>query len=194
MVARPQARLAGVAALVAALAAAPAGAGALVVTGACRDGVANGAYEARTASGALRIAGAFHLGLRTSSFLFWDERGARLAQLPYDEGQLSGTIALWYPASDARGDARRQLEAGYRRGRPHGLRRAWDEAGRLRGEDRYEEGVLVDARAFDEQGGILADAAARVAAERALSAAARALAQFEGLVDDNPISCAARGL
>ena len=53
-----------------------------VVDGACRDGVAQGRYELRTSSGALRVTGAFNHGRRTGSFIFWEPSGARVAHIP----------------------------------------------------------------------------------------------------------------
>src|SRR5678815_1478271 len=67
-----------------------------VVDGACREGVAQGRYELRTSSGALRVTGAFNHGTRTGSFIFWEPSGALVAHIPYDEDARNGTLATWY--------------------------------------------------------------------------------------------------
>jgi hypothetical protein len=41
------------------------------------------------------VSSAPNKGKRTGSFMFWSSRGVRIA-LPYDEGALSGTLALWW--------------------------------------------------------------------------------------------------
>src|SRR5436190_5953677 len=65
----------------------------LVVDGGCREGLPHGRYELRTATGALRVAGAFNHGKRTGSFLFWSASGSRVAHLPYDDDARNGTLA-----------------------------------------------------------------------------------------------------
>ena len=89
-----------------------------IVDATCRDGVPNGHYELRDASGALRVAGAFHYGKRTGSFIFWNDRGARIAHIPYDDGVRNGTLATWY---DRKTDAEppRRFESAWRRGKRH---------------------------------------------------------------------------
>ena len=67
-----------------------------IVDATCRDGQPNGYYELRDGDGALRVAGAFHYGKRTGSFIFWNDRGARIAHIPYDDGVRNGTLATWY--------------------------------------------------------------------------------------------------
>ena len=87
----------------------------LVVEGACRDGEPNGAYTLRAADGRLRVAGAFAKGRRTGTFLFWSERGARIAVIPYDNDRKAGTIALWYAPPAPGGGRAAQVGGGVRR-------------------------------------------------------------------------------
>src|SRR6185295_8574780 len=84
-----------------------------VVEGSCRDGQPHGSYELRDAKGAVRAVGAFNRGKRTGSFLFWSSNGARVAQLPFEDDVLSGTVALWWPPSGRDPDEKPKLEAVY---------------------------------------------------------------------------------
>jgi hypothetical protein len=170
-----------------------AGPGSWVVGGGCRDGAPHGAWELRSADGTLRAAGAFTKGARTGSFMFWSVKGARIAQLPFDDDALSGTVALWYMPKDAKGDPLPKLEAPYALGRRNGATRSWYPDGRLRAEFRYDRGQLVDARAFGGAGTPLPDGEARALAERDLAADAELLATLEALVRDHPPGCAAQG-
>lgn len=140
----------------------------LTVEGSCRDGQPHGAYELRGPKGEVRVVGAFARGQRTGSFLFWSSAGARIAQLPFDEDRLSGTLALWYAPVRAGAEATRKLEAVYARGRLAGVKRSWYPDGRARGEFRYEEGTLVAARAFAPSGAPLSEAEAQAMAARDL--------------------------
>jgi antitoxin component YwqK of YwqJK toxin-antitoxin module len=151
---------------VAALFATAASAQNLAVEGSCRDGLAHGAYELKGAGGQVRVVGAFSKGRRTGSFLFWSSAGVRIAQLPYDDDVLSGTLALWYAMPGRGGEPVRKLEAVYARGRLAGLKRSWYPDGRLRAEFRYDRGALASARAFTEAGKTMPDADARAMADR----------------------------
>ncbi|MFO1317076.1 MAG: hypothetical protein U1F58_15895 [Burkholderiales bacterium] len=162
-------RLTRIAAAFAALAAAVASAQDLTVDGSCRDGQPHGAYEVRGPAGAVRVVGAFAKGRRTGSFLFWSSGGARVAQLPYDDDVLSGTVALWYAPAGRSGDVRPKLEASYLHGRLSGLKRSWHPDGRLRAEYRYEQGALASARAFAASGKALPEGEARALAQRDLA-------------------------
>src|SRR5215831_13631315 len=71
----------------------------LVIGGTCRDGEPQGAYTLRAPDGRLRVAGALARGRRTGTFLFWSERGSRIAVIPYDDARKMGTVAVWYAAS-----------------------------------------------------------------------------------------------
>ena len=97
---------------------------AFIVDATCRDGQPNGHYELRNADGALRVAGAFHYGKRTGSFIFWNDRGARIAHIPYDDGVRNGTLATWYDRKVS-GEPPRRFESAWRRGVRDGLTRTW---------------------------------------------------------------------
>lgn len=178
-----------VAAACAALAAAVVSAQDLTVEGGCRDGQPHGAYEVKGPGGTVRAVGAFAKGRRTGSFLFWSESGARIAQLPYDDDVLSGTVALWYPPAGRGGDARPRLEATYSHGRLSGAKRSWHPDGRLRAEYRYEQGSLVSARAFAESGKALPESEARALAQRDLAADDRQYASLEAFVRAHAPRC-----
>ena len=111
MVVEPQ-KLGSLALAVAASSAllAPVAAQDLVVEGNCREGQPHGAYELRSPAGQVRVVGAFNKGRRTGSFLFWSSRGVRIAQLPYDDGALSGTLALWYTNGERTAEPAPKLE------------------------------------------------------------------------------------
>ncbi len=122
------------------------------VVGACRNGAANGAYELRTDDGRLRVAGAFAHGRKTGTFIFWNSAGARVAVIPYQGDQKSGTVALWYTSPGARREFRRKLEAPYVADKLNGIKRSWHSRGTRRAEIRYQHGVLIDAQAWEEDG------------------------------------------
>ncbi len=165
-----------------ALAAAGACAQDFTVSGNCRDGLPHGAYELRAAGGQVRVVGAFNRGKRMGSFLFWADTGARLAQLPYDEDVLNGSVASWYPPAPRRAEQVQKVEANYAQGRLSGSKRSWYASGRDRTELRYEAGTLAAARAFGENGKALADADARALARRDEAADDRFVASLESLV------------
>ncbi|MBK7332878.1 MAG: hypothetical protein IPI87_11145 [Betaproteobacteria bacterium] len=126
--------------------AAPAAAEPFDVRGACRDGEPQGIYELRETRGALRVLGAFSRGKRTGSFIYWTTAGDRIAHLPYDEGAISGTVALWYPGAAPGREPQQQLEAAYARGVLSGPKRSWHPDGSRRGDYVYERGALVAAK------------------------------------------------
>ena len=137
----------------------------LEVHAACRDGRPHGAYELRSANGQLRLAGAFNRGKRTGSFIFWTRDGTRVAHIPYDEDQVSGTLSLWFQQAGANGDAQQKLQVGFTAGRRNGISRSWYPNGRPRAIYRYEGDVLADAKGWGAAGTPLSDGEAR---ERAL--------------------------
>jgi hypothetical protein len=188
-----RARLAGLGALLLALALALAPAVAhgedYRALGACRAGVPNGGYELRDADGALRVAGAFAQGHLTGTFIFWTAGGARLAVLPFDDDAKNGTVALWYAVPNAAVESGRRLEAPYVDDLPHGIQRSWHANGRPRAEYRYEQGVLADARAWTEAGEPLSDAAARGQAATDAAANAQIYAALLALIHDHGPPC-----
>ena len=160
-----------------------------VVEGACRHGEPNGAYALRGADGRLRVAGAFAKGHRTGTFLFWSDRGSRIAVVPYDNGRKTGTIAVWYPPPAAGADAPRKSESAYVDDRLHGEKRSWYANGRPRTELRYERGELVEARAWSPAGAALSDLAARERAARDAATDEAFYATLEALVAAHAPKC-----
>jgi hypothetical protein len=160
-----------------------------VIEGACRDGEPNGIYTLRSGDGRLRVAGAFAKGRRTGTFVFWDERGIRIAVVPYDTDRKAGTVALWYapPASGA--DAPRKSEATYVEDRLHGEKRSWHPNGNPRTDLRFEQGVLVAARAWIEAGAPLPEAEALELAARDVVTDERFYATLEALVAEYRPRC-----
>ena len=138
----------------------------LEVHAACRDGRPHGAYELRSADGQLRVAGAFNRGKRTGSFIFWTHEGTRVAHIPYDEDQVSGTLSLWFEQAGTNGDAQQKLQAAFAAGRRNGISRSWHPNGRLRAIYRYEAEVLAAAKAWSPAGTPLSDSEARELALR----------------------------
>jgi len=160
-----------------------------VVAGACRDGQPNGAYEVKMPDGRVRVVGAFAKGRRTGTFLFWAANGVRVAVIPYDGDPKTGTVATWYAEPAARGDLRRKLEAPYVRDVLHGLTRSWYASGRLRGEYRYEQGALVEASGWAENGARLQEVEARRMAGVDRAAAEKFYADLEQVVAENLPLC-----
>ena len=159
------------------------------VRGSCRDGYAHGVYELRDAAGKLRTQGAFNRGARTSSFIFWTSTGIRVAHLPYDDGAVSGTVALWYSQTLPGREARQKLEAAYAKGQRHGLTRSWFPNGRPRGEYLYESGALVSAKAWNAVSVALSDDAARAQAARDADEDAKYYASLDTIVEANLPAC-----
>lgn len=158
--------------------------------GGCRDGVPHGAWQLTDAKGHMRVLGAFNRGQRTGSFIFWDENGARIAHLPYEEGARNGTLALWH-ARAAQIEGPQRLEAVYAAGRLNGVVRAWDESGRIRGEYRYSAGTLVDAKAWDARARELPPQAARAQAMKDAAANETYLRTLETQVSRHARACGA---
>jgi len=140
----------------------------LEVHAACRDGRPHGAYELRSTTGQLRVAGAFNRGKRTGSFIFWTSDGSRVAHIPYDEDHVSGTLSLWFQqgATNNGGDPQQKLQAGFAAGRRNGISRSWYPNGRPRAFFRYEADALADAKAWSAAGVPLAEGEARELALR----------------------------
>jgi hypothetical protein len=161
----------------------------LVVSGACRDGVPNGAYEVRDRAGKTRVVGAFAKGRRTGTFIFWSRAGVRVAVVPYEGDAMTGTVALWHPPRDPRADATRKLEAPYTEGQRHGVTRAWHDNGRARAVVRYERGSIVEVQAWRRDGRPMSEAEARALAQRDERAAAQTFATLERVIADHSPSC-----
>jgi hypothetical protein len=164
-----------------------------VVEGFCRDGQPHGAYELKGKAGEVRVVGAFNRGKRTGSFLFWSSAGARIAQLPYDDDLLNGNLAAWYLPGDRVADPRQKLEASYAQGRLAGVKRSWYPSGRDRTEFRYQDGALVEARAFAENGRRLSATEAQAMAHRDAEADRRFVESLEAIVRANLPRCAPSG-
>jgi hypothetical protein len=182
--------LAGVAALAAAVANAQApSTPAYVVKGHCRDGAPQGLYELRTPEGQLRVLGAFNHGRRTGSFIFWTSRGKRIAHIPFDDDEISGTVSLWY-ADAAPAQLQQRLEAVYV-GKQLRDTRSWYGNGKPRAEFHYEDGVATSVRAWNAQGKPLSSKEAQALAARDRSADAQYLAKLFDVVHTNLPNCAA---
>jgi len=169
--------------------AAPAAAERFDARGACRDGEAQGIYELRDARGALRVLGAFSRGKRTGSFIYWTATGDRIAHLPYDEGAISGTVALWYPGAAPGREPQQQLEAAYAKAAVNGAKRSWHPDGSPRGDYAYARGALVAARAWRANGTLLPDDEARAQAARDAEDEAKTYATLGAIVDRNLPAC-----
>jgi antitoxin component YwqK of YwqJK toxin-antitoxin module len=161
---------------------APAGAQDLTVEGSCREGQPHGSYELRGPGGQVRVVGAFNKGKRTGSFLFWSSRGVRIAQLPYDEGTLSGTLALWWANGERNAEPNPKLEAVYAHGFLSGTKRSWYPNGKVRAELRYDHGLLVEARAYSETGKPLSETEARALAANDLTTDEKFYASLDAII------------
>ena len=109
--------------------------------------------------------------------------------MPFDNDSRSGTVALWYTASDGRIEAGRKLEAPYVNDRPHGIVRSWYPNGIPRAEYRYEHGVLSDARAWSDSGAPLADTEAERLAARDAANEEKLYASLVAIVRENLPPC-----
>lgn len=177
-------------ALIAACAAAgPLRAEAFEVRGGCRGALPHGVYELSTADGRVRVVGAFNLGKRTSSFLFWSPGGVRIAQIPWDDGTISGTVALWYGDAPRGADPPWKLQASYAHGLPDGPTRSWYRNGRLRGEYFYERGALTVAKAWTASGAALSEQRAREQAGKDAGDNLRSYAALDAIVESHLPRC-----
>ena len=153
-----------------------------IVDVSCRDGQPHGRYELRTGDGALRVAGAFNHGKRTSSFIFWSATGARIAHIPYDEDRRNGTLAVWYATALPGVEPPRRFESVWRNGARDGTTRSWYRDGRRRSETEYELGRQVASIGWTDAGAKLGERTAREVAERDAAAADAQYAELEALV------------
>lgn len=163
----------------------------LVIGGVCRDGEPQGAYTLRAPDGGLRVAGALARGRRTGTFLFWSERGSRIAVVPYDDDRKTGTVAVWYAPPAPGSDAPRKSEAAYVDDQLHGEKRSWYPNGKPRTRLRYEHGELVEAHAFAPSGVALSEAESRKRAQSDAATDAAFYATLEALVARNSPRCEA---
>jgi hypothetical protein len=159
------------------------------VVGACRNGAANGGYELRTQDGHLRVVGAFAQGRKTGTFIFWNSSGARVAVIPYQDDDKIGTVALWYTAPGARRELQRKLEAPYVENKLHGIKRSWQPRGGRRSEYRYQRGVLIDAKAWGDDGTLRPKPEAEAQAATDEVTDKQRLAVLEALIRDHPPQC-----
>jgi len=120
------------------------------VDGGCRNGVPEGAYRLQTSE--LVVEGGYVAGAREGMFRFRTPEGARLAEIPYVGGRRDGVIRVWYrPESSPGGRERRRLEAEVDGGIWDGASRYYYDDGRPRAEYIYVQGVLVGARAWNDE-------------------------------------------
>ena len=160
-----------------------------LVDGGCRDGLAHGRYELRSGGGNLRVAGAFNLGRRTGSFIFWTDDGVRIAHITYDDDARNGTLATWYATRRGDREAPRRFESAWRRGERDGLTRSWYAGGQRRSETEYVHGRVTAAAGWTNAGTRVGDAIARDLAARDAAAADAEYAELEGLVRDHLPHC-----
>lgn len=160
-----------------------------IVDGACRDGQPHGRYELRNGNGTLRVAGAFNLGKRTGSFIFWTTDGARVAHIPYDEDVRNGTLATWYEVRKASPDPPRRFESMWRHGARDGLTRTWYVDGHHRSETEYERGRQVASVGWTDAGTRLTEPAARELAARDAAVADAYYLELETLVRNHLPRC-----
>ena len=142
----------------------------------------------RTTAGSLRVAGAFNHGSRTGSFIFWNDGGARIAHIPYDDGVRNGTLATWYDRKGG-GEPPRRFESAWRRGTRDGLTRTWYADGHHRSETEYARGRLVSSTGWSDAGARLTERGAREVADRDAAAADALYAELEALVQKNLPRC-----
>lgn len=159
------------------------------VVGSCREGLPNGAYELRATDGRLRAVGALAHGKKTGTFIFWTTNGARVAVIPFDEDARNGTVAVWYSGERDWIEGGRKLEARYVDDRRHGLTRSWYTNGAPRSEYRYEQGRLIEARAWTDTGRALPEADAQDLAPRDAESDQALINSLVGLVDDHLPRC-----
>ena len=160
-----------------------------LVDGSCREGQPHGRYELRTGSGSLRVAGAFNLGRRTGSFIFWSSQGARIAHIPYDDDARNGTLATWYETRGGDREPPRRFESAWRRGERDGLTRTWYAGGQRRSETEYLQGNLATSIGWTNAGTRVSDAVARDIAKRDAATADAEYAELEALVHDHLPRC-----
>jgi hypothetical protein len=159
------------------------------VVGACRGGLPHGAYELHAQGGGLRVAGAFAQGRKTGTFIFWNSSGARVAVIPYQDDDKTGTVAVWYTAPGSRRELRRKLEAPYADNRLHGIKRSWYPRGTRRAEFRYQRGVLIDANAWKDDGTPRPKPEAEAEAAMDEATDRQIYATLEALIHDHPPHC-----
>lgn len=159
-----------------------------VADGNCRDGRPQGPYELRTGEGQLRVAGAFNEGTRTGSFIFWSDAGVRIAHLPFDQGLLNGTVAIWYEAPPGREPPRR-FESAWRHGKRDGETRSWYRDGQPRAQTQYAAGRIVASAAWTDVGARLSDPAARELARQDAAAVDDLYAELDALVREHMPRC-----
>jgi hypothetical protein len=139
--------------------------------------------------GRLRVAGAFHEGKRTGTFIFWNASGGRLAAIPYDNNVRNGTIALWHVGGRPAREIGRRLEAPVVRGEAHGMHRAWHANGQLQYEATYDHDRLLDAAAWDADGRALPQRDARATVVQARRRDDSFVASLERMVADHRVQC-----
>ncbi|HVE50743.1 MAG TPA: hypothetical protein VNG69_14165 [Casimicrobiaceae bacterium] len=166
---------------------------ALIVGAGCREGQVHGEWKLGAPDGSARAIGAFAKGKRTGSFIFWSPRGIRIAHVPYEDGLKNGTLALWHERGAPDGASAQWLEAPYAHGAINGIKRSWYRDGKLRSEDRYAAGQLIEAKAWDERGRPLPDDAARQRARADFDAEQALYLRLDKLIEANLPHCPPNG-
>lgn len=109
--------------------------GRVLAEGRSVDGMPDGLWQFRGASGARQAAGVFRRGLADGTWLAWHENGAPRAELVYDEGLPDGLRVEWWP------NGVKALEGRYVQGLRSESWSAWHESGALRSQGSYADGL-----------------------------------------------------
>jgi antitoxin component YwqK of YwqJK toxin-antitoxin module len=153
----------------------------------CEGNVASGSYELILPDGTIQVTGVFLDGHRKGVFTFYYSTGEKVAEIPYDRDQISGTVNLWYGPET--GSGRKKLTTQYRKGLLEGPTVGWYPDGSVRERSTYVNGVLEATEFRDQQGRRLSHAAALVQVESARDADRQYFNILSGVVQENSPSC-----
>jgi hypothetical protein len=154
----------------------------------CSNGVVSGRYELALPDGTLEVSGSFTDGQRNGLFTFYRSSGEKIAEVPYIQDQISGTVKLWY--GPEYGTTRKKATARYLDGQPEGSTEGWYPDGSVLERSTYVDGVLESTEIHDQQGRRLPDAAARVHVDSARDADRKYFEVLAEVVEENLPSCA----
>lgn len=133
-----------------------------IVKGSQTAGVYHGPVEIWSSPSVRQAAGECRNGKPDGRWTLWDESGIKVAELTYREGYFEGSIAFWHGAqAGPRLKGKLKCRGSFTDGQWHGLVRTYWPDGRIRSERTYESDTIVEAHAFDPQGGALATEEAR---------------------------------
>jgi hypothetical protein len=158
--------------------------------GACAGSVPNGPYTWLSLEGKPEIEGSFDHGRKDGVFTFYGGAGDELAQIPFHEDAIQGTIRLWYSRMSTGGVAgRRKLLASYSAGEPDGDKVSWYADGSRRAIFHYTRGRLDHAQVWSPDGAPGAQEDATAMAAQDLAADARYYQTLEGFVAEAMPTC-----